>query len=245
MPFETLFGIRKTDVKRTCVLLPLLSKKIVQQLGVRHLSRGRIYSAGNSAHFTLIRTGVGPTLAGDAVLYLADTSCRDIILFGSCGLVAGAEDIRRGSLLSPSICYAADSFTMLLQGDSRPWDPYRADDNLHGQFLKFCGAEIVNNAVCLSIGSLNMEDELLPLFESKEIQALDMECASVFAAAAHTRRRAVALLCVTDIVGEKAFHAELSREDAAILGSSVTKAVRILCEFTEMKSADPKDPTRS
>jgi len=233
--FKNLFGIKKEQVRKTCVLLPLLSRDIMKQFGVQELSRGKIYSSGNSAHFTLIRTGVGPALAGDAVLYLGDTACRNIILFGSCGLVAAVKDIGVGSLLSPAICYAADSFTMLLQGDSRPWDLYCPDEDLHGQFLKFGGTDNVKNATCLSIGSLKMEDELLPLFELKEIRALDMECASVFAAAAHTRLRAVALLYVTDIIGEKPFHAELSRADETVLTSSIRNAIHILCEFIKTK----------
>jgi purine-nucleoside phosphorylase len=243
--FETLFGVKTTDVKNTCVLLPLLSKNIVKQFGVPRLSRGTIYSAGNSAHFTLIRTGVGSALAGDVVLYLTDTQCRTVILFGSCGLVDSSSGVQIGDLLSPGKCYAAESFTRLLEGNSRGWGVYYPDRNLNKQLLNAEGAGDIRSATCLSIGSLRLQDAMRDTIKRKAIAAVDMECASVFAAAAHTGLRAVALLYVTDIIGEKSYHAELNREDGAVLTSSIRNAVRILCEFIEKKLSDWRDLTRS
>ena len=236
--FETLFGMKKTDVKKTCVLLPLLSKDVLKRIGVHRLSRGTIYSSGDSAHFTLVRTGVGPALAGDAVLYLADTRCRTIILCGSCGLVDSSRGLQIGGLLSPTRCHAAESFTRLLEGDARGWKAYYPDKNLREQLLNAEGAGDIKSATCLSIGSLRLQDAMRDTIRKKAIQVVDMECASVFAAAAHTGLRAAALLYVTDIIREKPFHAELSRGDKAILTSSMENAVRILCEFIEKKLSD-------
>lgn len=236
--FETLFGIKKELVKKTCVLLPLLSRDILKQFGVRELSRGKIYSSGNSAHFTLIRTGVGPAFAGDAVLHLGDTACGNIILCGSCGLVESSTGLRIGSLLSPSAAYAAESFTNLLESDSRSWKAYYPDRSVHDQLLNSYGPAGIENGTCLSIGSLKLQDSMRQILKGKAIRVVDMECASVFAAAAHTGLRAAAVFYVTDVIGEKPFHAELSREDAAILSSSVKNAVRILCEFIEKKLSD-------
>jgi purine-nucleoside phosphorylase len=232
--FETLFGVKKTDVQSTSVLLPLLSKDILKQFGVPRLSRGALYSAGNSDRFTLIRTGVGPALAGDAVLYLAETQCETVILFGSCGLVDPGTGLRIGSLLSPGKCYAAESFTRLLERDSRKWGAYYPDRKLHEQLLSAGGAGDIVTATCLSIGSLKLQDAVRDMIKEKAIGAVDMECASIFAAA-RTGLRAAALLYVSDIIGEKPFHAALSREESSVLTLSVRKAVRILCEFIEKK----------
>ncbi|MCX6339496.1 MAG: hypothetical protein NTX71_06210 [Candidatus Aureabacteria bacterium] len=239
--FETLFGIKKEQVKKTCVLLPLLSRDILKQFGVQQLSRGKIYSSGNSAHFTLVRTGVGPAFAGDAVLHLADTQCRNIILFGSCGLVESSTGLRIGSLLSPSAAYAAESFTNLLESDSRSWKAYYPDRSLHDQLLNSSGPAGIENGTCLSIGSLKLQDSMLQIIKEKAIRMVDMECASVLAAAAHTGLRAAAVFYVTDVIGEKPFHAELSREDTTIITSSIRNAVRVLCEFIETKLTRNKD----
>lgn len=233
--FEPLFGMNKAQVKKTCVLLPLLPKDILKQFGIPRLARGKIYSAGNGAHFTLIRTGAGPAFAGDAVLHLGGTACKNVILFGSCGLVETGAGLRIGSLLGPSRASAAESFTRLLEGDGPPWKTYYPDKELHGRLLDSTVAVDVTSVSCLSIGSLKLQDAMLQTLKTGAIQAVDMECASVFAAAERMGLRAAALFHATDIIGEKPFHSELSSEDKAILDSAVTDAVHILCGLIETK----------
>ena len=97
--FKTLFGMEESRVKNTCIVLPLLRKGILKDLGVKEFSKGRLYSSGNSKLFTVIHTGIGPSLSGDAILHLEKTQCRNIILFGSCGLVKEEKDI----YMSPKI----------------------------------------------------------------------------------------------------------------------------------------------
>ena len=93
----------------------------------------------------------------------------------------------------------------------------------------------ITSASCLSIGSLKLQDAMLQTFKKEAIQAVDMECASVFAAAARAGLQAAALFYATDVIGEKPFHAELSSEDKAILKSAIRDAVHILCGFIETK----------
>ncbi len=232
--FETLFGVKREQVKKTCILLPIMPKGILKQFGVPELLRGKIYSSGNGARLTLIRTGVGPALAGDAVLYLGDTACKNIILFGSCGLVETGTGLHLGNLLCPSRAYAAESFTRLMEGDGPPWRMYYPDKKMYDQLLDSTDVDITS-ASCLSIGSLKLQDAMLQTFKKEAIQAVDMECASVFAAAARAGLQAAALFYATDVIGEKPFHAELSSEDKAILKSAIRDAVHILCGFIETK----------
>jgi purine-nucleoside phosphorylase len=233
--FQSLFGIGKAQVQKTCVLLPLAAADILAGLGTPCLAKGKLYSTGNGRGFTAVRTGVGPALAGDAVLWLGETSCETIILFGSCGLTGLGDGLGIGSLLCPTACYAAESFTVLLEKKSDAWDAYRPDSRLLGTFMESAGPAGVTPAICLSIGSLKLQDELLPLIRSKGVQAVDMECASVYAAARHTARRAVALFYASDIIGEKPFHSALSRQDTSTIHSSMTKAGRLLCDVIEQR----------
>ena len=99
--FETLFGIKESEIKNTCVLVPILPKSVLSLFEIKGLSRGKIYSSGNAENFTLINTGISALFAGDAALYLANTGCKNIILFGSCGLVRSSGNMTIGSLVAP------------------------------------------------------------------------------------------------------------------------------------------------
>ena len=57
-----------------------------------------LYSAGSNNHFSLIHTGIGPALLGDAVLYLKEAPCKNLILFGSCGAVEEGGNFKIGDL---------------------------------------------------------------------------------------------------------------------------------------------------
>jgi len=235
--FKILFGIEKSDVHKNCILLPLPSKELSEMLGLSDFSKGRLYASAGATHCTVIRTGVGPAFAGDAVLHLADTRCENVILFGSCGITETVAMLRIGSLVVPSSCYSAESFTELLGGDRHPWKMHHADTTLHDLLLRYADGAAAD-ATCLSIGSLKLQEEKLPLFKENGIDVLDMECASVFAAAAHIKRRAVALLYSTDSVRTQPFYAHMPRENRAALARSAKNAAHILCEFIEKKLCD-------
>ena len=127
--FETLFGMKETDIKNTCLLLPLIKKDMLYGLGIEKLARGRLYTSGNNSSFTIIHTGVGAGLLGDAALYLKNTDCQNIIAFGSCGLVDEVDDLNIGSLVTPSLSYSLESFTEMLSGYNK-WESYRPDKKL-------------------------------------------------------------------------------------------------------------------
>jgi len=60
----------------------------------------------------------------------------------------------------------------------------------------------VEPVTCASIGSIYLEHQRLETFHDLAIDVLDMECASVFAAAKAIQRPAAAVMYVTDIVGK-------------------------------------------
>ncbi len=226
--FEVLFGIKESEIKNTCVLAPILFKGAVENFGVKDLSRGKIYSSGNAKNFTLINTPVGPAFAGDAALYLADTNCKNIILFGSCGLVKYSSGMDIGSLVTPVECFSIESFTdMLLKNhDLKAFYP---DRTLIDSFLD--NNKDVKKIKCATLGSLKLEEEYLDLFDKKDIRAVDMECSSVFFAAAHKNLKAMALFYVSDIINEKPFYAKFTPDDKIRLLSAIKTAIKSLCSF--------------
>jgi purine-nucleoside phosphorylase len=228
--FKTLFGIKESDIKDTCVLMPLLPKGALNKLGVKNLFRGKIYSSGNANHLTLINTGMGAALAGDAVVYLSETRCKNIILFGSCGLVTASARLDIGSLVMPIESYSMESFTGLLLKD-QAFKAFYPDKTLMESFLK--AAADVQKVRCATLGSLKLEEENMPLFRGKNIDVVDMECSACFSAAGHRHLKAIALFYVSDILDEKPFYENLSREDEIKLTSSIESAAQYICSFAK------------
>jgi len=228
--FETLFGIKESEIKDTCVLMPILPKSVLSLLGIKSLSKGKIYSSGNAENFTLINTGIGASFAGDAALYLADSGCRNIILFGSCGLVKSSGNMAVGSLVAPIECYAMESFTnMLLRNND--FKTFYPDKAVVESFLN--DNKDVQKVSCATLGSLKLEEESLDLFTEKNIHVVDMECSSFFAAGTHKHLKTIALFYVSDIINEKPFYAEFSPDDKLRLLSSIKSGVKSICRFVK------------
>lgn len=226
--FETLFGVKESEIKDTCVLMPLLLKGALDEFGVKKLSRGKIYSSGNARYFTLIISGMGALFTGDAALYLSGTNCKNLILFGSCGLVKSGDNLNIGSLVAPVECYSMESFTDLLlkNHDLKTFYP---DSGLIESFLN--KNKDVIKVSCATLGSLKLEEENLALFAERNIQVLDMECSSLFSAASHKNLKAMSLFYISDVVNEKPFYKKSCPEDEARISSSVKSGIKSLCGF--------------
>ena len=113
--FLSLFGVQPERIKPFCVLLPFAPRGLLRELGVEKLIRGKLYGTGETDDLTVIHTGMGALRVGDAVLELADTPARRLLLFGSCGLLAASSAIMVGDLVTPGRAFAAESFTDLLR----------------------------------------------------------------------------------------------------------------------------------
>jgi len=226
--FETLFGIKESEIKATCILMPILPRNALNLFGIKNLSRGKIYSSGNANNFTLINTGIGASFTGDAILYLSNTNCKNLILFGSCGLVKSSNSLNIGCLVAPVECYAMESFTdMLLKYHN--FKKFYPDKILLESFLNYNKTILKVN--CATLGSLKLEEDYLCLFAEKNVQVVDMECSGFFSAAAHMNIRAMALFYVSDIINEKPFYNKFSPEDKTKLLSSIKSSVQFLCNF--------------
>jgi len=228
--FEKLFGMKEPEIKDTCVLMPLVPKSSLELFGVKDLAKGKIYSSGNAKHFTVINTGIGASFTGDAALYLADTGCKNIILFGSCGLVKSSDGLDIGSLVTPVECYAMESFTSLLL-KNHDFKKFYPDKALTESFLN--NNKGIRKVNCATLGSLKLEEENLGLFSEKDIQAVEMECSGLFAAASHKNIKAMALFYVSDILNEKPFYCQFNPDDKLRLLSSIKSGIKSICTFVK------------
>ena len=235
-PFRQLFGLDASAVGETCVLLPFSRKRLLQSLGVGRLNRGFLYSAAPGDLCTVILTRVGAVFAGDAVLHLADTPCKEIIFLGTCGLVPPAGERGIGSLVCPSPWYGQESFSRLAAGDLSPGPRFFPDPDLRRALLRSAGLEAEDGPAGVSFGSLRLQPELLPAWRGRGVEAVDLESAAVLAAAARTGRKAAALLAVGDIVGPRPYHQPLTPEEESRLGRALDRAVESVCCYIGAKT---------
>lgn len=236
--FEALFGIKASQVKRNCLLLPLLPKGILAELKIRKIRRGKLYGSADAADFTLVHTGMGPALAGDAVLYLKETPCRNIFLFGSCGLVREKEGLSIGSLVSPFRCFASESFTEILWERKITSKLFYPRKGLFEDFLAVARGAGVKKATCATIPSLKLEEDLSVSFVKKGIDVVDMECSAFFSAADFVGLKAVALFYISDIIKNKPFYRQFRPHLKLKLQSSIRNAAGLLCRFIKEKLSD-------
>ncbi|MFA5117229.1 MAG: hypothetical protein WC695_00075 [Candidatus Omnitrophota bacterium] len=229
--FEVLFGIRNSEVKRNCVLMPFLTKDTLSVLGVDKLKRGKLYSAGNTKYFTLIVTGMGAGFVGDAVLYLQGTLAQTLLLFGSCGLVAAKPGCDIGSLVCPVKSFSQESFSGMLSKHDYKDAGYLPDKGLVELLLTAGSGLGVQKVNCSSVASLKLEEERADAFLSDGIDAVDMESSAFFSAASHAGVRAAALFYVSDIIREKPFYRDLSPSDKDALAVSLKKSLLFIRAF--------------
>jgi len=211
-------------------LMPFISKDALQWFGIRRFARGKLYGAGNSRDFTLIHSGPGPALTGDAVLYLKDTGCKNVILFGSCGLLAQNNGLGIGSLISPLKAYSLESFSRMLANQEIALDVYYPDKKLLEDFSSTAGNSITP-VTCATVSSLKLEEERKDDWLKQGIEAVDMECSAFFSAAGHSGLKAMAVFYVTDIIGVKPFYQNMGLKDKAKIFLARKKAAGLLCKF--------------
>ncbi|MBN1914140.1 MAG: hypothetical protein JW788_07060 [Candidatus Omnitrophica bacterium] len=231
MQFEAIFGIGKNELKKNCILLPLLNKDILSAFKITKFTRGKLYGIVQKDCFTLIHTGLGAPLTADAVLYLKDTPCRNVFLFGSCGLVREQEGLSLASLVAASKSYSYESFSEMLLGNNAQPKVFVPDSGLLNNFLAVAGKGMVREATCATLGSLKLEEGMVSLFIEKGIDIVDMESSAFFSACAYTQAKAAALFYATDIINKSPFY---MKRDAALrskLSAAIKNAAVLLCEF--------------
>lgn len=209
--FKKLFGVNEQEIKKICIIMPILFSEAKKILGIKNLSKGILYNVGQQQIFSIIHTGISAELIGDAVLYLENTACKYLILYGCCGSIASKE-LEIGALISPYICYDFGNFIDMLSGKAKINRAFYPAKNLL-ELIDKVGEGKIKKVSAISVSSIKLENQYLDLFRKKGIEAIDMECASFFAAASKIRKKAAALFFVSDNLIDKLFYSQYSQEE--------------------------------
>ena len=234
--FKLLFGINKDETKKTCILTPILTREIRQVFNLPILKKGKLYKCADTDNFTLIRTGIGAPFVGDAVLYLADTPCENLILFGSCGLTAKSGQLDIGQLLLPKESLQLESFSACLTVSDPEIKNYSFDQYLLNKMLDYFPGHGLQTVRSATIGSLAMEEKLLERLLKKQVKTIDMEASAFFSAAELLKKKALALFYSTDIIQDRPLYQDLTPAEKERVRKAESKGAELLLTFTKLLS---------
>lgn len=175
---------------------------------------------------TIIATGIGPGLVGDAV-YAVDKPGAICLYSGTCGGLGKNLEIGDYFLAAQAIC--ADGYSRLFGQDI--FTSVNADEKLyHSLRSSFNPLEIpFSVGLSFTTSSVVRENDLdFWEFVSPKCQAIEMGCASFYTAALHSQKRAAAYFWVTDLPTRgKSFFDAASAEDMKIKQTRYEQAVSI------------------
>jgi len=222
MNFKDYFGIEKDDMRKNCVLcqsydLPLFSKEAQNGFFVKTAQTEKATVIALKNNF----------LAGDTVLYLKNSKCENIILFGSCGVCG---DMESGDLIMAAKACNLESFSKMLTFEKTP-DFVKANEELTAEFYaKFPYEDLISsNSACVS--SLALEEQYIDWFKKNAVYAVDMESSIVFSAARAIGVRAACFMYAADHIEKSPVGHELSQNIKNKIAAARKKLAKMVLDF--------------
>jgi len=237
---KRLFGVEAKDIQEDVILTPFLDCAYFAHSDKAKKAKGFLFEVFTEEHYSVIKTGVGASFVGDAVMYLAQTPCKKLYFLGSC---AGCGHSEVGDILLAEKALAAESFTDIIEENGR-YAFVIPKKSLHEDLLKWrasCGnqqeKDVIQQANIATLGSLSQQDRLTAFLKQHGISGVDMEVSAFFSAANKRNCACCALLYVTDIIGEKSFFRALTNEERAKIKEARQRAVTLVCDFIRSQNA--------
>ncbi len=219
-------GINLKEIRKTCVICPVSDHSLFSGLGKPKRNNLFFAKIMNYDTVTVISTK-NNFLVGDIVLCLKNSACENIILFGSCG---GIGDVKIADKLIVKKVFNFESFSEMLEMKRNP-DSYYPSTILLENFLSKAKKDI-KQVKCITSNSIVLQRTYKDWFDKNKINAVDMECSSVFSAASAINKKAIALFYVTDHISEASpFETELDENQKAKLLAVRQELANTICEF--------------
>ncbi|MFA7675072.1 MAG: hypothetical protein WCY38_03300 [Endomicrobiia bacterium] len=221
------FGIELQEIRKFCVICPVSDNTLFTSLGKSKKYSGLFAKIINYEKVTIISTK-NNFLVGDIVLQLKNTSCENIILFGSCG---GAGDVKISDKIIVKKVFNFESFSEMLEMKRTP-DAYYPSTMLFEEFLSKNTKNNLLQVKCATTNSILLENVYTDWFDKNKVNAIDMECSLVFSAASSINKKAIALLYVTDhITSSKLFDNQMEESQKEKLLNARQSFAKSICDF--------------
>lgn len=220
------FGIDLSEIRENCVICPISDNTLFENIGNNKKVNGLFAKIINYDKVTIISTK-NNFLVGDIVLQLKNTSCENIILFGSCG---GVGNIKIGDRFIIKKVFNFESFSEMLEMKKNP-NMYYPSTILLNEFLEKSKDKLLLKVQCATTNSILLERMYKDWFDKNKINAIDMECSIVFSAASAINKKAIALMYVTDHLLSDAFNNNLEKNVKEQILNSRKILAKSICEF--------------
>lgn len=219
-------GINLKEIKKNCIICPVADHSLFENLGKPKRNNLFFAKIMNYNNVTVISTK-NNFLVGDIVLCLKNSACENIILFGSCG---GVGDVKIADKLIVKKVFNFESFSEMLEMKRNP-DSYYPSTILLENFLSKTKQDIIQ-VKCVTSNSIVLQRTYKDWFDKNKINAIDMECSSVFSAASAINKKAIALFYVTDHISEASpFETELDEKQRTQLLNTRQELADAICDF--------------
>jgi nucleoside phosphorylase len=207
-------GCEPSDITPVAILAPTWKPEIFldHQVEVEILHTGfvdihRMHAAG--FEFTMVRSGIGAPMTGDAMLALAAANCRHVLFIGAVGGLK--TDQRVGDILIPTCSVSGDGFSTYI--DDSPVETHPAflqvvepDPAWLETVDSYARIASANGEIACHRGAVYSIDTILAQFrlldwmrQRFEVVGIDMETSCVFAVARRYGIRTAALLEFSDV----------------------------------------------
>ncbi len=224
--FETIFGLKEKEVKRNCIICPSNDASLFIKPALKG-AKGLIYSAQNIKNATII-SSKNNFLIGDCILYLKETSCENIFLFGS----SAGIDKAIGDCLLIQKSFSLESFSKMLTGETE-FDCFFADKSLFEGFEGLTKGKPVTPADSACASSLLLEKDYLDWAKINNVKCFDMESSIIYSSARKIGRKALAIFYVTDLAGKNPFYTRLLESEKKKLLLSRKMLSGLLLDYIE------------
>lgn len=223
-------GINLKEIKKTCIICQASDHDLFSKLGKPKKYNLFFSKIMNYDKLTVISTK-NNFLVGDIVLCLKNSACENIILFGSCG---GVGNVKIADKLIVKKVLNFESFSEMLEMKRTP-DVYYPSTILLDSFLTRTKQDI-SQVKCITTNSIILERAYKEWFDKNKVDAVDMECSSVFSAASAINKKAIAVFYVTDHVSiSNPFENELDDSQKEQLLKVRQELANSICDFINEK----------
>lgn len=244
--FQRFFGISSDDCGEVLIISPFFSAKMFSaQLRQARNFKGLLFHGLSGVYegkkVTFVNTGMGQTLTADCVLAQDPQKIKAIIFLGAVGAIKDLP-IAQGVVVQAAF-YDTDFFTGLgLSCGAGALQWFCPDDALCAlsrQVASEQGYALVP-AKAISIHTLwAQEREKVLRYIQQDMQAVDLECALLYAAAAKNKIKTVALCYVSDQLPNQPFWGEFSLKQRLAMREAMTRLVKIslgvAAQFSEVR----------
>ncbi|HOR84876.1 MAG TPA: hypothetical protein PLL98_00155 [Bacillota bacterium] len=206
------FGCNIEDIADTVVLTPIWGLEGFTDKADDILTEFAGWYKGvtlsfNNKRITIIGSGIGAPMTGDCALALNYTDCENVIFSGSAGAIN--QCYRIGDIVVAAEAVIGEGFSRYHRGDITKdcfGELVSGDKETARRIIGITNKNIIKHGIKCHEGRIFSTDSILgerkdtfEYMQMKGCDAVEMEASAIFTVCAETKKKAVALVLISDL----------------------------------------------